>query len=181
MGDVIPYKFVAQALSYDPISGDIRWKHRPDARSTVNSRCAGKIAGTITSSGYRQIGLLYEGKKFFRSGQRLAWLLHYGEWPNLLIDHIDHDTLNNRISNLRLSTHAENSQHRREARGKVGFKGVYWMPSKGKFAAQIKAANKWHWLGLHATAEAAARAYDCAARDMHGPFAETNADMGLLS
>ena len=170
---------VRNLFSYEPSTGEIRWKVRSDVSECWNARYAGQLAGTM-KKGYLQVCVKINGKKCFFSGQRIAWAHHYGEWPNGEVDHRNHDPSDNCISNLRLASHSQNGCHKFQTTGKVPFKGVYWMAANGKFAAQIKRNRKWKWLGLHDTAEDAARAYDAAALDLHGEFAKTNRQMGLL-
>lgn len=56
------------------------------------------------------------------------------------------------------------------------YRGVYWSKRNEKWAAQIKEpGKKWQTkLGLFATEEAAAKAYDLAARDIWGDAAFQN-------
>lgn len=94
-------------------------------------------------------------------------------WP--LTDHINGDGLDNRRSNLRPATHAENMRNRRIGSNNTsGFKGVSLNRRTGRWAACIVADGRRNWLGYHATPEAAARAYDAAARELHGEFAWLN-------
>ena len=55
-----------------------------------------------------------------------------------------------------------------------GFKGV--TRAGAKWQASIRRDGRPVHLGLHATPEAAALAYDAAARDLYGPTAWTNAE-----
>jgi hypothetical protein len=86
-------------------------------------------------------------------------------------DHKDGDGLNNRRENLRPASNAENARNKGlTTANTTGFKGVFRRRS-GRFHAQIKAAGKLHCLGTYDTAIEAARAYNRAAKELHGKFA----------
>lgn len=90
-----------------------------------------------------------------------------------LIDHINGNRLDNRRSNLRLCTSAQNTQHRKTPRtSSTGYKGVY--KSGTRYRANITAHGVLYRLGAFGTAEEAARAYDAKAIEVHGEFAKTN-------
>ncbi len=98
--------YVKSVLDYDPVTGEFIWKTH-QWRSRV-----GKPAGFV-HGGYRFIGL-QNGN--FRA-HRIAWLYVQGRWPTNVIDHIDRNSLNNAIDNLREATIKENRRNRE-------FKGV---------------------------------------------------------
>lgn len=88
------------------------------------------------------------------------------------VDHIDGDGLNNRRSNLRIVTAAQNAQNGKFRRNnKSGIKGVYWHKSKGKWDASITVNRKLIHLGQFAKIEDAASAYAEASARLHGKFA----------
>ena len=90
-------------------------------------------------------------------------------------DHINMDGLDNRRSNLRIATHAQNQRNgRKQANNKSGYKGVSWSNERGKWYAKIKVNGKKKHLGYFDDPEEAGRAYDYAARELHGEFANTN-------
>jgi hypothetical protein len=92
-----------------------------------------------------------------------------------LVDHQDHDPLNNRRSNLRDATVSQNAQNKR---GKLGttsqYKGVFLQD--GKWCAAIKPGKgaKVRYLGFFSSEIDAALAYDRAARAIFGSFAYVN-------
>lgn len=91
-----------------------------------------------------------------------------------LVDHRNGNPLDNRRSNLRFATPTQNSCNRRLRRPTHGFKGIFWFPPVKRFGARIMIHGKSYFFGYHATAEAAARAYDKAAIKLHGEFASLN-------
>lgn len=69
----------------------------------------------------------------------------------LVVDHINHDTLDNRKSNLRLVTHAENGQNRAGAasHSETMIRGVSWCKAANKWRAQVRLHGKIHYLGVY--------------------------------
>lgn len=90
-----------------------------------------------------------------------------------LVDHINHDGMDNRKSNLRLATHRQNVAHQRVRSG-TAYKGVQLRCDGKKWIARIQVDRKGHHLGSFATPEDAARAYDKAAILHFGEFAHLN-------
>jgi hypothetical protein len=81
-------------LLYDKKTGKFFWRKpfNPKACSRVK---IGAEAGSVEPNGYRRIRL---GSVRYHA-HRLAWFFAYGAWPTL-VDHINGDTLDNRIENL---------------------------------------------------------------------------------
>lgn len=95
--------------------------------------------------------------------------------PGLQVDHVNLDALDNRRCNLRMATQSQNLCNRQRTRvNKSGFKGVIWDRWESKFRARISYNKVTYSLGAFATAEEAARAYDAAAKKLHGEFARLN-------
>lgn len=90
----------------------------------------------------------------------------------MLVDHIDGNSLNNRRSNLRICTPAQNRQNTRPRRKTSRFIGV---SRRGKeFIARIKHKNKSIYLGTFSREEDAAHARDKKAEQLHPQFAYLN-------
>ena len=93
------------------------------------------------------------------------------------VDHINGDCLDNRRCNLRVCTGAENCKNRpMRPSNTTGFKGVVRRDNnrKNPYTSSIKSDGKLHHLGYYPTPEAAAAAYNEAAKRLHGEFARLN-------
>lgn len=156
-----------ELLHYDPETGVFVWLR--------SRRRLGVTAGFL-AHGYRKIkvgGVAYPA-------HRLAWLYMTGEWPDAQIDHINFFCSDNRWANLRAATPSQNNAWRRSAIGPSKFRGVSWHKAAEKWRAQIKVLGDKKHLGSFKSRTEAAAAYDAAAIEYFGPFARTNASMGLL-
>ena len=144
-----------ELLSYEPSSGRFFWLASPNNRIRV-----GQEAGALSAEGYLQISV--DGRRY--SAHRLAWLAHYGRWPDQSIDHIDGDKTNNRINNLRDVCQSQNMQNLRSANrdSRTGILGVTKVGTRWK--AQMGVDGKQVFLGLYQTPEEAHTAYVAAKR-----------------
>lgn len=98
------------------------------------------------------------GKKMYYV-HRLIWLYHYGVFPTRLLDHEDHDTLNNRIGNLvEVDFLANGRNQKRISTNTSGFTGVVATRKEGHFAAQIHIEGKHVHLGTFTSLELAVAA-----------------------
>lgn len=97
-----------------------------------------------------------------------------------LVDHRNGDTLDNRRSNLRLCTHAQNIRNQRHRTDGVSrYRGV--LKSRGRWVARIKVDYRQIHLGTYEHEHDAALVYDVAARKHFGDFARPNfPDVELL-
>ena len=95
--------------------------------------------------------------------------------PHLVCDHINHDGLDNRRQNLRNCTIGQNNANSRSARGSSSrYKGVSWSKRRRKWAVYIKKNGIQLNLGCFDDEVEAAKAYDKAAKTLHGEFAQLN-------
>lgn len=94
----------------------------------------------------------------------------------LIIDHINHNGLDNRKSNLRAASPAQNSWNKRKQRGRYSsiYKGVHRDREKKKWVASIAKNNKAIKIGLFDDERDAARAYDAMAKKLFGEYAYLN-------
>lgn len=150
---------LTEALSFDAERGLFFWIERGRGRKF------GNVAGGMTQQGYRMIGI--DGQIYH--AHRLVWLLVHGEWPAIDIDHKDRNRDNNRPSNLRLATEAENQWNRAEPKNNTsGQKGVFFL--RGKWMALLQKNKIRHYLGYFDHFDDACCAYNNAAKLYHGEF-----------
>lgn len=101
--------------------------------------------------------------------------------PSVCVDHINLNKRDNRRSNLRLATRAENSRNRVPSRSNTtGFKGVTYRKKKKLYRARIRAFGLEIYLGSFKCPIDAAAAYDKAAIEYYGEFAMTNEMLGFF-
>lgn len=102
---------------------------------------------------------------------------------SIQVDHINHNTLDNRRCNLRVASVSQNSMnHRRYANNTSGFTGVSYNSSLRKWLAHICVGGKQLHLGVFDTAEEASEAYQDAAKMYFGEFCYNEKDaLGLLA
>ena len=154
-------------LSSSPETGKFFWKVRLSPKCDLEKE-AGNVSKRKGSLTYRRITI---DNVEYRA-HRLAWLWVYGVWPPEHVDHIDGDSLNNKISNLRHAINAENGRNRGAQRNnKIGIKGVSWNVGKEKWQAKIQHNGVGKHLGYYVTPEEARDAYREAANELHGYFA----------
>jgi len=114
----------------------------------------GDIAGYI-NKGYLHMSI----KKRLCPIHRLAWLYIYGEWPELEIDHINGNQLDNRITNLRQVTTRINQTNRKCHREGIRMVGTIYNKKCNNWKSRILVNKKFIWLGTFASAEEANMAY----------------------
>jgi hypothetical protein len=173
--------YLRDCFTYDPATGELYWKHRPQKHFkgllplrdwlAWNKKFAGKIAGKISvgrMNGRHKYWLVCLDYKMYLA-HRIAWKLTTGDEPPETIDHADHNSLNNRWTNLRPATRSEQQCNRPPPKHNTsGHKGVHLHHSRWRARISVNGID--YSLGVFDTAEEAAAAYKAAARKLHGKF-----------
>lgn len=93
------------------------------------------------------------------------------ENSKILVDHINHNTLDNRKENLRLCDHSTNGMNRIVRKDSAcKYLGVRYMKNRNKYTAQIQGKH----IGIFNTEVEAALAYDDKAKILFKEFANLN-------
>ena len=178
--EALTAEYVRSILDYNPETGEFRWKDRtPEMFASgnrpvgwrcrnLNSKWAGKIAGTLHPGGHIIIRIF----KINYKAHRLAWVYMTGAWPNDEVDHINRIGSDNKFANLREANHAQNMANRiAQSNNTSGFKGIDWHRQTGKWRARIMVNGAAFHLGLFESKDSASSAYEIAAKTRCGKFA----------
>ena len=143
--------------------GNLYWKQKTSKKSHIK---VGDEAGTV-SNRYKRVSI---NKKLYLN-HRIIFMMHHGYMPEF-IDHIDNNSLNNRIENLREATFCEN-QHNAKLRkdNKSGVKGISWHSRFKKWSAKITVNKKVIYLGNFDDINEAKNVVELARKFTHGDFA----------
>jgi hypothetical protein len=130
----------------------------------------GDVAGHLRKNGYVAVSI---NKKMFLL-HRIVFLWHHGHMPSV-IDHVDSNSTNNKIENLREATQSQNMMNRAVSTScKSGYKGVYFVEALQKWRAYISVNRKNISIGYFLDKHEAAKAYNKAAFELRGNFAKLN-------
>lgn len=150
-----------ELLDYDPETGIFARKWKLKGRKQLGAK-----------KGTRYISIAVDGMNYW--AHRLAWFYVHQKWPAHHIDHINGNKRDNRLCNLRECTHAGNMMNRKiQSNNKTGVKGVF-LNSDGRYQAEIGIGGKKKYLGAFQDLASASKAYDEAAKKIHGDFAALN-------
>jgi len=149
--------------------------HQP-SRHSRTLYCVGQKTNRMVSEGLGKFGTQPKIHRLIMS-RMLGRDLKKGEH----VDHINGNGLDNRRSNLRISSNSQNHANTKKQRGNYSskYKGVCWIKNVKKWAAYIGSNKKGSivkrkYLGYYKIEEEAARAYDKAAKEHYGEFAGLN-------
>lgn len=114
------------------------------------------------------------------NGKRTSFRMHreiMNAKKNDLVDHINRNTLDNRISNLRFCTKSQNAINTAKTLSKCGYKGVSLDIRSNltkRYRARVKYNGITYFIGRFATAIEAAMAYNAKVKELFGEFAYLN-------
>lgn len=117
-----------EVVKYDPETGQLTWVRSGRGRF----KRAGAPAGGARPDGYKSVCI--DDTQWLV--HRVAWVLAYGEEPPRIIDHINRDRSDNRISNLRDGSNGVNEINAKAPKDSpFGISGVRRASKSGHFQA----------------------------------------------
>ena len=167
---ITSFTYRGVSLKYNPETGEC-WRKLSAGRWKLIT--PGNQAGVYTVIGI--CGRLFHlhriiAEVFLNDGKPLT--------PQQQVDHkeqADGSHAQDRLINLRIVSSSQNSMNRGCLRNnKSGYKGVSLQKNGRKWRADIMSQGRYKYLGAFTTPEAAALAYDKAAKELHGEFAKLN-------
>ena len=121
-------EYLNSLLRYDFNQGTIHWLPQPGKRCNN----AKQQAGCYTTKGYRVVRI--DGRLY--KEHRIIWVMNNGLIPNNCdVDHVDRNTSNNKLDNLRLVSRSLNNLNK-------DVKGVTYCKSRNKWIAQLRFQGK---------------------------------------
>lgn len=159
-----PMRNAHDLLNYDKDTGVFTWKK--DRRGTAKK---GMVAGHTDKNGYAEIFL--HSKKYH--AHHLAWWFTHGEFPNGVVDHINHNPSDNRICNLRVVSNKINRQNTSlsSKANKTQMAGVEQL--KSGYRVCIETGDKRYKFGVFKTIDEARASYFTAKKILHEGFADS--------
>ena len=149
-------EFIKECFDYAPETGDLVWRKRPLHHflserewKLVNTKRAGSAAGSVRpkpcGKGYKYTKICGKSEAI----HRLVLIWHGFEIPKgMMVDHINQDTHDNRIENLRVVTSFENAQNRKMPKHNTsGHHGIQWRKARNKWVVRVQFNGKWYVRG----------------------------------
>ena len=144
-----------------------------------NRAKAGQEVGRLTLAGYFQFRFRYN---FYLNSRVIHFLCTGIDPKEKYIDHIDNNPLNNKISNLRLTTHQQNQDNKRKQKNNTsGVTGVHWCKRDNMYYANISYNKKKLSLGYFNKSDEAVAVRIAAEHRFKGEYRNDHNDQHKLT
>lgn len=148
---------IAKELRVDE-EGVLWWKKQ--GQSNQARRKLKQPVGSLSGRKLNYLSFTVHGYRYLV--HTVVFCLYHGRWPlpGKVIDHINHNTLNNRKENLREVSNTENQRNRKglQSNNKSGIAGVGWAKDRNKWYADLTLNGKTIHGGSHESFEDAVAA-----------------------
>jgi hypothetical protein len=152
---------------FDLEEGHIYWVNPPKYHKDLIGKEAGNKQPGTTGKTYWVVQI--DGKKYRRG--RLLFYCKYGRFPFPCLDHINGNSLDDRISNIREATIIQNAwNHKHRKRTLKLPMGVRIINKSGNYEARISCNKKQYHLGSYKTPEEAQQVYLKKRKELYADF-----------
>lgn len=158
--DIPEYEGLYQVSSF----GNLKSLERKVNNSNYSTRIVKEkiMKQSLSNNGYLIVSLWKNNKRTSKTVHSLvamSFLKHIPISRKTVIDHIDNNKTNNKLSNIQIISNRENST--KDKIPKTGFTGVYYRKNKKykRYVAFIRENGKQKYLGYFNTAKEAGDAY----------------------
>ena len=158
---MITQEYLKAIMRYDKKTGNLFWTNVSKYHSEKNGCRVGSRQATRNKV---YLTTKVDGKNY--KVHRLVFFYFYGFFPES-IDHIDGNSLNNRIENLREATNYQNTQNHTRVKNGSGLPCGVRKAVSGRYQARITANKKVYHLGIFDTIEEAKTAYQLKRKEIH--------------
>lgn len=146
--------------------GDIIWVVPPKSHPRMFRKSAG--SSRPTHNGKRYVCIKKDRRVFRRSWLMFLWV--HKRWPQECIDHIDGNSTNDRIENLREATITENAWNHKKRARRIQLPMGVRLTKYGRYHARIACNKKLIAIGTFDTPDAAHQAYLEKRKELFGDY-----------
>ena len=151
---------------FDYKDGNLYWK-KENKKTSASGIAGSKMIDK--RKGYARYKVGIKNKTYY--AHRIIFLYHHGYLPKF-VDHINGNSADNRIENLRPASQSQNSSNAKRFKTNTsGVKGVYWDKDTKKWRARVCLNYKMIQAGSYDTLEEAAKAVKQKRLELHKEFA----------
>lgn len=157
-----------RVFDVDLDAGTLHWREPPKNHAEKLGRLAGYVSPT-KGKNKRYWAVRAFGRTFKRS--RLIFFVAHGRWPEPAVDHINGDSLDDGIANLRECSLSENAANSKPKTRSTELPAGVHQTRQGRFLARLTVRGRSKSLGTYDTPTEAAAVYQCARKEAFGEFA----------
>jgi hypothetical protein len=160
-------QYLRTRISVDVSTGSVTWIYATKQHMGLNGKTAGTPVTNHSGKTYWHIKV--DGRAIKRS--HIVFLFATGKWPSFQIDHVNGNSIDDRIGNLREATMTQNAwNHKTRAKKSTCPMGIRQLPS-GRYEARITANKVQLNIGTFDTQEEAGLAYQQKRKELFGEYA----------
>lgn len=169
----IPLEYIQSILKIDSNNpSGLSWITNKNKNDMKKDNCGNEYINKKNGYSFWKVTIRYNKKRYCMRCSRIVFLLANGYLTEgKEVDHIDCNTSNNNLKNLREVTPSQNQHNRSINKNNTsGHKGVYWEKLIKKWRVRIKLKRKNHDFGFYENLEEAVQVMISERSRLHGEF-----------